>query len=195
VLPPAPGDTAGEAEEFRKVEHGEATPYAYQVANAADAQRVVAESKKVGTEFLKIHNALTPDPYFAIAAEAKKQGMYMTGHVPTGVSVAKLAKPACAASNTSGGCLKAARRERRNPEDGARRRRAAATAARQSQSGCPQDAVQSFSADKCAKLASVFVKNDTCCPRPSCPKGASRPTASAVQIGSSTFPLNCAGTG
>jgi imidazolonepropionase-like amidohydrolase len=162
VLPPASGDTAGEAEEFRRVEHGEATPYAYQVANAADAQRVVAESKKVGTEFLKIHNALTPDPYFAIAAEAKKQGMYMTGHVPTAVSVAKLAETGMRSIEHFGGMLEGCS----SREDEILKMELDALALPQPQRAkANQDArrmaVQSFSADKCAKLAAVFVKNDT----------------------------------
>lgn len=161
-LPPAPGDTAGEAEEFRKVEHGEATPYAYQVANAADAQRVVAESKKVGTEFLKIHNALTPEPYLAIAAEAKKQGMYMTGHVPTGVPVAKLAETGVRSIEHFGGMLEGCSTR----EDEILKMELAALSLPPPQRGrAAQDArrmaVQSFSAEKCAALAAHFVKNDT----------------------------------
>src|SRR5688572_5041155 len=85
-LPPKLGDTAAEAEEWRSVGGGE-IPRAYQITNAAQARAAVAEAKASGVEFLKIHNELTPDAYFAIAAEAKANGLYLAGHAPTGVSL------------------------------------------------------------------------------------------------------------
>ena len=74
-LPPKRGDTAGEAEEWQSVGVGE-IPRAYQMTNAAQAKVAVAEAKASGVEFLKIHNELTPEAYFAIAAEAKANGLY-----------------------------------------------------------------------------------------------------------------------
>ena len=89
-LPPAPGDTAGEREEWRAVEAAESIPRAMQVTSQAQARAAMAQAKASGVEFVKIHNGLTRDTYFAIAEEAKTQGLYLTGHVPTGISVAEL---------------------------------------------------------------------------------------------------------
>ena len=89
-LPPAPGDTAGEGEEWRAVEAAESIPRAMQVSNQAQAQAAMAQAKASGVEFVKIHNGLTREAYFAVAEEAKAQGLYLTGHVPTGMSVAEL---------------------------------------------------------------------------------------------------------
>ena len=88
-LPPKRGDVAGEDEEWRSVGTGE-IPRAYQVTNQAQAREAVAEAKASGVEFIKVHNDLTPEAYFAIAAEAKASGLYLTGHAPTGVGVAAL---------------------------------------------------------------------------------------------------------
>lgn len=88
-LPPRWGDSANEAEEWASVGTGE-IPRAYQVTSREQARAAVGEAKASGVEFIKIHNDLTPEAYFAIAAEAKANGLYLTGHAPTGVSVAAL---------------------------------------------------------------------------------------------------------
>ena len=90
-LPPKLGNTAGEAEEWTSVGTGE-IPRAYQITNREQAKAAVAEAKASGVEFVKIHNDLTPDAYYAIAAEAKANGLYLVGHAPTGVSVAALSE-------------------------------------------------------------------------------------------------------
>jgi hypothetical protein len=88
-LPPRWGDTAAEAEEWASVNGGE-VPRAWQVTNAAQAKDAVAQAKAAGVEYLKIHNELTPEAYFEIAKEGKAAGMYLTGHLPTGVSVVQM---------------------------------------------------------------------------------------------------------
>jgi hypothetical protein len=87
--PPRRGDEAGEAEEWRSVGAGE-VPRAYQITNLAQAREAMTEVKASGVEFVKVHNALTPEAYFAIVAEAKANGLYLVGHAPTGVSIAAL---------------------------------------------------------------------------------------------------------
>jgi imidazolonepropionase-like amidohydrolase len=47
----------------------------------------VREIKKEGADFVKVYSFLPRDEYFAIADEAKKQGLTFAGHVPFGVSV------------------------------------------------------------------------------------------------------------
>lgn len=161
-LPPALGDAAGEAEEWRSVNLGQEIPRAFQVTNPAQAREAIAVSKRSGVEFVKIHNELTPEAYFALANEAKAQGLYLTGHVPTGISVAALSDSGMRSLEHFGGMLEGcstreeellkaslnalslppAERNRRNTEI----RRMAA---------------DSFSAEKCAALAARLVRNNT----------------------------------
>ena len=176
-LPPKPGDTAGEAEEWQSVGTGE-IPRAYQITNAAEVRAAVAEARTSGVEFLKIHNELTPEAYFAIAAEAKANGLYLAGHVPTGVTVAALSDSGMRSIEHWGGVLEgcssreaeilkaqlaavslpAAERGRRNAE-------------------LRRMAVESYSAEKCAALAARFVKNGTWLSPTFMPEGGARATA------------------
>jgi imidazolonepropionase-like amidohydrolase len=57
------------------------------VDSAADAERVVAEQKAAGYDFLKVYSNLSPEAFDAIAAAARKHGLRMIGHVPTRVGL------------------------------------------------------------------------------------------------------------
>jgi hypothetical protein len=46
-------------------------------------------SKEEGADFIKIHDELSREAYFALVNESKQQGMIFVGHVPTGVSAAE----------------------------------------------------------------------------------------------------------
>src|SRR5688572_3276853 len=176
-LPPKLGDTAGEAEEWQSVSVGE-IPRAYQITTAAQAKVAVAEAKASGVEFLKIHNELTPEAYFAIASEAKANGLYLTGHVPTGLPVSALSDTGMRSIEHWAGYLEgcstredeivkgqlaalslpAAERGRRNAE-------------------LRRMAVDSYSAEKCAALAARLVKNGTWLSPTFMPEGGVRATA------------------
>jgi imidazolonepropionase-like amidohydrolase len=56
------------------------------VSNEAEARQVVIKAKQDGADFVKVFQFLPRDLYFAIADEAKKQGMPFAGHVPISVS-------------------------------------------------------------------------------------------------------------
>jgi imidazolonepropionase-like amidohydrolase len=59
---------------------------------AADGQQgraAVQALKKRGADFIKVHSKLPRDAYFAIADEARKQGLAFAGHVPESVSAAE----------------------------------------------------------------------------------------------------------
>ena len=60
-------------------------PSSAQIANAADARRVVDDLKAQGVDFIKIQSLIPRDGYFAAADEAKKQGLIFVGHVPDAV--------------------------------------------------------------------------------------------------------------
>jgi len=52
------------------------------VNNAAQARDAVRTAKRQGVDFIKIHNNLSRESYFALADESKKLGISFAGHVP-----------------------------------------------------------------------------------------------------------------
>jgi cytosine/adenosine deaminase-related metal-dependent hydrolase len=52
------------------------------VSNEEEGRQLVREVKKEGADFIKVYSHLSRDDYFAIADEAKKQGIPFAGHVP-----------------------------------------------------------------------------------------------------------------
>jgi imidazolonepropionase-like amidohydrolase len=61
-------------------------PFIMSVHDEAEASRAVIYLKGRGVDFIKVHDALPPSLYFAIAAEAKRQNIPFVGHVPPSVS-------------------------------------------------------------------------------------------------------------
>lgn len=59
------------------------------VKDAAEGRQAVIQAKQAGAEFIKVYSRLSREAYFAIADEAKKQGIPFAGHVPAAVSVAE----------------------------------------------------------------------------------------------------------
>jgi hypothetical protein len=59
------------------------------VATPADARRIVAEQKKAGYDFLKIHPGLDRARYDAIAETARSLGLPLGGHVPDAVGLSR----------------------------------------------------------------------------------------------------------
>lgn len=56
------------------------------VKNEVEARQAVGSLKSRGVNFIKVHNLLSRDVYFAIADEAKKEGLPFAGHVPIAVT-------------------------------------------------------------------------------------------------------------
>jgi hypothetical protein len=52
------------------------------VATAEEGRRLVRERKAQGADFVKVYSSLPRDVYFAIADEAKEQGLPLAGHIP-----------------------------------------------------------------------------------------------------------------
>jgi len=61
-------------------------PLSIAVSNEAQGREAVLSLKKRGADFIKVYSLLPRDAYFAIADEAKKQGIPFAGHVPVAVS-------------------------------------------------------------------------------------------------------------
>jgi imidazolonepropionase-like amidohydrolase len=60
------------------------------VSNAAQGRAAVDEIRRSGADFVKVYSFLSRDAYFAIADEAKRQGIPMVGHAPEAVSEAEV---------------------------------------------------------------------------------------------------------
>lgn len=56
------------------------------VADGEQARSGVRKLKTLGADFIKVYTLLPPEAYFALADEARKQGIPFAGHVPAGVS-------------------------------------------------------------------------------------------------------------
>jgi imidazolonepropionase-like amidohydrolase len=60
--------------------------YRLTVTNAVEAQHAVDSLQQRGVDFIKVHNRVPRDAYFALADECRKTGMRFVGHIPRGVS-------------------------------------------------------------------------------------------------------------
>lgn len=59
--------------------------------NAAAAPALVARLAKQGVDFLKVYNALTRESYFALAGEAHRRNLPLTGHLPDAITAIEAA--------------------------------------------------------------------------------------------------------
>ena len=55
------------------------------IDTADDGRRAVSYVKARGVDFIKAHNGAAPAAYFAMLAEARKQGLAVVGHIPIDV--------------------------------------------------------------------------------------------------------------
>ena len=60
------------------------------VRNEAEARKAVVEVKRSGADFVKLYERLPREAYFAIANEAKRQGLAFVGHVPSKMTAAEV---------------------------------------------------------------------------------------------------------
>jgi len=62
-------------------------PLRMRVKTAEDGRAAVQLLKRRGVDLLKVHDNTPRDAYFAIAAEARRQGLPLAGHVPLAVTI------------------------------------------------------------------------------------------------------------
>ncbi|WP_158698001.1 amidohydrolase family protein [Streptomyces prunicolor] len=60
-----------------------------EVGDAAEARRAVRRVKREGADFVKVYSRLSREAYFAIADEARRQGIPHLGHCPDTVRIAE----------------------------------------------------------------------------------------------------------
>ena len=65
--------------------------YRRRVRNAPEAKAAVADLKRLGVDFIKVHDHTPREVFFAIAQEAPKLGLPFAGHVPFAVKVEEAA--------------------------------------------------------------------------------------------------------
>jgi imidazolonepropionase-like amidohydrolase len=72
-------------------------PHRITVETAEDGRSATAMlNRGLHTDFVKVHNGVPRDAFFAIAAESRKQGMPLACHLPTAVTVQEAAAAGCA---------------------------------------------------------------------------------------------------
>lgn len=60
--------------------------YRVTLRSADDARHAVDSLRRLGVDYLKIHNRVPREAYFALLAEAKAVGLRVGGHIPRGIS-------------------------------------------------------------------------------------------------------------
>jgi imidazolonepropionase-like amidohydrolase len=63
--------------------------YRLTITNPIEARNAVRQLKRLGVDFIKIHNAVPREAYFALADEAKKLNISFAGHIPAGITAAE----------------------------------------------------------------------------------------------------------
>ncbi|MFT4911860.1 MAG: imidazolonepropionase-like amidohydrolase [Brevundimonas sp.] len=70
----------------------EGWPWRISVSTATEGTAAVAALADRGVDFIKVHDHTPREAYFAIAAEARRQGLPFAGHVPGRVTIAEAAE-------------------------------------------------------------------------------------------------------
>jgi len=158
----SPNPTEAEiAQEWSDVMKG-GRPRSIVVRTESEGHQAVIDAKRGGAEFIKVHEGLSREAYFAIAAETKKQGLIFVGHVPPLVSAAEASDAGQTSIEHSQGVLLACstREEEllKATEDLASQQpdqRASGLAKIQ------RETLDSYSQDKAMSLTGRFVRNRT----------------------------------
>ncbi len=133
------------------------------VSNAEEGRQAVISLKRRGADFVKVYDLLPREAYFAIADEAKKQGIPFAGHVPATVTAAEasdagqrsiehLTDVAVSCSTDQEALQKALTAGLLKEDNSTAIRDLTVTETR---------ALETYDREKCIALAQRFVKNDT----------------------------------
>lgn len=129
------------------------------VKNADEGREAVRYIKRRGNDFVKVYSFLSRDAYFAIADEAKKQGLVFAGHTPDSVNAGEASDAGQKSIEHLTGILLAASTE----EAELRRQLLAAEAGDKtiSTKEIGKRVFATFSEKKAAALYARFVRNKT----------------------------------
>jgi imidazolonepropionase-like amidohydrolase len=131
-------------------------PGSIAVTNPEEGVAAVKKVKEGGSDFVKVYSLLPRDAYFAIAAEAKRQGMAFAGHVPNSVSAVEASDAGQASIEHLTGILSACS----SKEDEIRNEMLAGTQ-QASRFTIQVRVIESYDEKKAKALFARFVKNGT----------------------------------
>jgi imidazolonepropionase-like amidohydrolase len=134
------------------------------VQNAAEATAAVDELKKEGVDFIKVQSRLLPQPYYAIAREAKTQEIRFVGHVPDSITATDASNAGQSSiEHLTGVLLDCSAREdelrQRQMVPPPKHETKAQANARDRQ--WTKDLLDSYSAERADKLVHTFLANQT----------------------------------
>ena len=137
-------------------------PGSIATSNATDGVKAVNTVKQGGSDFVKVYSLLPRDAYFAIAIEAKRQGMVFAGHVPDSISAAEASDARQKSiEHLTGVLLACSLREDQVRQEAAERKLSGANRIISSYIRDQAAALDSFSEKKANELFARFVKNGT----------------------------------
>jgi imidazolonepropionase-like amidohydrolase len=131
-------------------------PNSIVAANEDEGRKAVINVKKWGADFVKVYSLLPRDAYFAIADEAKKQGLTFAGHVPFSVSPAEVSDAGQKSIEHLTGILIECSDKETELRKGIVQGRSPAARAR-----AESIALETYSDRKASELFARFVKNET----------------------------------
>lgn len=123
-----------------------------EISTAAQGREEVDFLKKFGVDFIKVHDRLPREAYFAIADESKKQGIVFAGHVTDTVSVSEASDAGQKSEEHLLGILVGCSTEEPRLMKAVAEHGLIANA---------KEVVETYSEEKCKALFAKFVKNGT----------------------------------
>jgi imidazolonepropionase-like amidohydrolase len=121
-------------------------PASVPIATAADGRKAVDDLKQGGADFIKVQSYIPRDAYFAVAEEAKKQGMVFVGHVPDAIRASEASNAGQKSiehyTGIFEGCSSIEDELLKGPKG-------------------PRRVVETYSEPKCAALIALLAKNQT----------------------------------
>jgi len=121
-------------------------PASVPIATAAEGRKAVDDLKQGGADFIKVQSYIPRDAYFAVAEEAKKQGMIFVGHVPDAIRASEASNAGQKSiehyTGIFEGCSSIEDELLKGPKG-------------------PRRVVETYSEPKCAALIALLAKNGT----------------------------------
>ena len=117
--------------------------YRLTVNNPTEARQAVVSLKQQGVDFIKVHNRVPRDAYFALADECRKQGITFVGHIPRGISAEEASEAGQRSIEHTETLIEAAAFQQG------------------STAKSPEQALDTYTAERRKALFALFVKNGT----------------------------------
>jgi len=121
-------------------------PASVPVTTAAEGRKAVDDLKQGGADFIKVQSYISRDAYFAVADEAKKQGMVFVGHVPDAIRASEASNAGQKSIEHYTGIFESCSTIEDELLKGPKG---------------PRRVVENYSAANCAKLIALMAKNQT----------------------------------